>query len=79
MKKLITLTMAIGIAFSGSSLAKIDAEQAKKLSTDLTPLGAVRAANADGSIPAWSGGITEVPAGYSPGMHHLDPFPNDKI
>lgn len=79
MKKLITLTMAFGIAFSGSSLAKIDAEQAKKLSTDLTPLGAVRAANADGSIPAWSGGITEVPAGYTPGMHHLDPFPNDKI
>ena len=42
-------------------------------------MGAVRGANADGSIPAWTGGITEVPAGYTPGMHHLDPFPNDKV
>ncbi len=31
---------------------------------ELTPIGAQRSANADGSIPAWTGGITEIPAGY---------------
>jgi hypothetical protein len=33
----------------------------------LTPLGAERAGNADGSIPAWTGGYTDLPAGYQPG------------
>jgi hypothetical protein len=51
MKKITLLTMAFGLAFSGSTLAKVDAQQAKQLSSDLTPLGAVRGANADGSIP----------------------------
>jgi hypothetical protein len=45
----------------------------------LTPQGAVRAANADGSIPAWDGGITKPVAGYTKGMHHPDPFPSDKV
>jgi len=79
MKKITLLTAAISLAFSGMSLAKIDAEQAKKLSNELTPMGAVKAANADGSIPEWTGGITSAPDGYTPGMHHLDPYPNDKI
>ena len=43
--------------------------------TDLTPLGAEKAGNADGTIPAWDGGITKAPAGgYKPGKHHVDPF-----
>ena len=40
--------------------------------------GAERPGNADGSIPAWTGGITEPPAGYSPGDHHPSPWPEDK-
>ena len=32
------------------------AEDAAKLSKNLTPFGAERAGNADGSIPAWDGG-----------------------
>ncbi len=43
----------------------------------LTPFGAIKAGNADGSIPAWDGGITKPPAGYSVGMHHPDPFPSE--
>ena len=42
------------------------------------PAGAERAGNADGSIPPWTGGITQAPAGYRPGMHHLDPFAADR-
>lgn len=50
-----------------------------RLDTDLTPMGSERAGNADGTIPAWDGGITSAPAGYSPGDHHPDPFPDDEV
>lgn len=44
-----------------------------------TPLGAERAGNADGSIPAWDGGITQPPPGYDPLRHETDPFPDDPV
>jgi hypothetical protein len=75
---LIALTMC-GVFASTSVVAKTSAEDIAKLSTPLTPIGAERAGNADGSIPAWTGGITQPPAGYTPGMHHPDPFADDKI
>ncbi|MDX2224656.1 MAG: DUF1329 domain-containing protein [Rhodospirillaceae bacterium] len=40
----------------------------------LTPVGAERAGNADGSIPAWSGGFTTVDADWRPGEPRPDPF-----
>ncbi|HEX2862776.1 MAG TPA: hypothetical protein VHN79_14105, partial [Lacunisphaera sp.] len=48
-----------------------------RLGADLTPLGGEKTGNADGSIPAWDGGLTTAPAGYKPGDHHPDPFPDD--
>ena len=69
----IGLTLGMGQAFGG---AKPD--QIHRLSEDLTPMGSERAGNADGTIPAWTGGITEPPAGYSPGDHHPNPWPDDK-
>ena len=45
---------------------------------DLTPLGGERAGNAEGTIPEWTGGITEPPAGYTVGEHHRDPFAGDR-
>lgn len=65
--------------FSSVAHAKITAEEVARLGKDLTPLGAEQAANADGSIPAWTGGITKVPANYKEGMHHPDPFSDDKV
>jgi hypothetical protein len=44
-----------------------------------TPLGAERAGNADGSIPAWTGGITSPPPRYEPTEHHVDPFAADAV
>ncbi|WP_240223981.1 DUF1329 domain-containing protein [Rheinheimera hassiensis] len=79
MKKLTLISSAIALVLSCSVTAKITSEQAARLGNDLTPLGAEKAGNADGSIPAWSGGITTAPAGYSAGMHHPDPFADDKI
>ena len=63
---------------AGSLLAAVSADQAERLGQDLTPLGAERAGNAAGTIPAWTGGITQPPAGYTPGMHHPDPFAGDQ-
>jgi hypothetical protein len=79
MKKLTLISSAIALVLSCSVAAKITPEQAAKLGNELTPLGAEKAGNADGSIPAWSGGITSAPAGYTPGMHHPDPFKDDKV
>ena len=44
----------------------------------LTPVGAERAGNAAGTIPPWTGGITQPPASYRRGYHETDPFPEDK-
>ncbi|MFT6976642.1 MAG: hypothetical protein ACJAZA_000342 [Shewanella psychromarinicola] len=79
MKKLTILSAAVMIALSApAALAKVSQADADKLGTSLTPLGAEKAANADGSIPAWGGGISKPIAGYTKGMHHPDPFPSDK-
>ena len=63
-------------ACAGQAQAKVDDIQAVRLGQDLTPLGAERAGNAAGTIPAWTGGV-QPPAGYEVGMHHLDPYAAD--
>jgi hypothetical protein len=80
MKQITLLTSALTFALASvGASAKISSADAAKLKGELTPMGAVRAANADGSIPAWNGGITTPPAGYKVGMHHPDPFSADKV
>jgi hypothetical protein len=66
------------LLFSGLTYAAVSAEEAAKLKTTLTPLGAERAGNADGSIPAWDGGFTTVPAGYKGGDPRADFFAAEK-
>ena len=66
------------LASATSVFAAVSADQAARLDNDLTPLGAERAGNAAGTIPAWTGGITQPPAGYAPGMHHPDPYAGDQ-
>jgi hypothetical protein len=58
--------------------AAVKPSEAARLGADLTPLGAETAGNADGTIPAWNGGILTPPAGYKVGDHHPDPFAADK-
>lgn len=59
--------------------AKAPAAEAAKLGGELTPLGAIRAGNAEGTIPPWEGGITTPPPGYQRGRHHVDPFAADQV
>lgn len=69
----------LSLAFTASSIcASVTPEQAERLNNELTPMGAIRAGSEDGVIPAWEGGITSHPVGYRPGMHHLDPFADDR-
>jgi hypothetical protein len=80
LKKLTLASVAVSLAIvSTATLAKVSSTEVAKLSKELTPIGAVRAANKDGSIPVWNGGITSVPAGYTVGDHHIDPFSTDKV
>ena len=58
--------------------AAVPASEASRLGADLTPLGGQTAGNADGTIPAWNGGMLTPPAGYKVGDHHPDPFADDK-
>jgi len=58
--------------------ATAGAADPSELGKSLTPFGAIKAGNADGSIPAWDGGITKAPAGYKPGQHYVDPYAGDK-
>ncbi|MEA3332584.1 MAG: DUF1329 domain-containing protein [Pseudomonadota bacterium] len=59
--------------------AKISAQETARLDQDLTPFGSEKAGNAEGTIPAWDGGITRPPANYKTGDHHPDPFAEDKV
>ena len=75
---LIGVTVAFALS-AGSVLAGVSAAEAARLGSTLTPFGAEKAGNADGSIPEWAGGITQAPAGYKGhGQHHNDPFPNEQ-
>jgi hypothetical protein len=66
-------------AMSSAALAAVTTQQAARLGQDLTPVGAEKAGNADGSIPAWTGGgIGDVPASYVPGGHHPDPYASEQ-
>jgi len=62
-----------------ASHAAPPADQLARLGKDLTPVGGEKAANASGTIPAWTGGITSPPAGFKIGDHHPDPFASDKV
>jgi hypothetical protein len=69
---LVLMLLALGPA------AEVSAADYSRLGKDLTPVGAERAGNADGTIPAWEGGLTQPPAGWKREQGYVDPFPGDK-
>ena len=61
------------------ALAAVTAEEAALLKSTLTPFGAEKAGNKDGSIPPWDGGYTKSIPGYKPGGTRSDsPFSSEK-
>ncbi len=69
--------LSLAVAMLGL-VANAHAADFSRLGKDLTPIGAERAGNADGTIPAWDGGLLQPPAGWTPQQGYIDPFPNDK-
>ena len=61
MKTLTRTTILAALALlAQNAFAELTAEQAASLGGDeLPPIGAERAGNAAGTIPAWTGGLTE--------------------
>jgi hypothetical protein len=57
----------------------VSIEEAGQLQTSLTPIGAERAGNLEGTIPPWTGGYTTVDPWYHPGMRRPDPFAGEKV
>jgi hypothetical protein len=64
---------ALCLTFSAAHGA-VSPQEAALLGRDLTPMGAEKAGNEAGTIPAWEGGITRPPAGWKKGEHYADPF-----
>jgi len=74
--------LAAALLFAQSAWGAVSPQEAARLGQDLTPLGGEKAGNADGTIPAWTGGIKSAagagfPA-YKSGEHHPDPYASDK-
>jgi hypothetical protein len=77
---LLPVATVLGLSLTAlqPALAAVSAEEAAKLKGELTPFGAERAGNNDGSIPAWTGGYTTPLPGDKPGGRRGDPFASDK-
>ncbi|MBB2494639.1 DUF1329 domain-containing protein [Aquipseudomonas ullengensis] len=61
-----------------SVMAAVSADQVAKLGTSLTPLGAEKAGNADGSIPEWTGGLPTNAGAADAAGFLADPFAGEK-
>lgn len=73
------ITASLVLAYAGSVFGAVSAEEAKKLGTTLTAVGAEKAGNADGSIPAYTGGLATPPASFKKGSGvRPDPFADEK-
>ena len=67
------LLLTLSLLLAAPALAKVSADEAAKLGTTLTPMGAEKAGNKAGTIPAWEGGLPQ--KDYPRGAN---PFADDK-
>ncbi|VVN71964.1 DUF1329 domain-containing protein [Pseudomonas fluorescens] len=79
MRKMILQCGALALSLLAANvMAAVSPEEAAKLGTTLTPVGAEKAGNADGSIPAWTGGIPKNAGAVDSKGFLADPFANEK-
>lgn len=71
--------VAIAMVAGHGAMAAVTADEAAQLKSTLTPLGAEKAGNKAGTIPAWQGGFSGTLPGFKPGSgKYPDPFPAEK-
>ena len=82
-KSAIVLAGAIGLTFgSVGAIGALTAEEKASIGlegTTLTPSGAIRAGNAEGTIPEWKNEPIVPPSDFTVGEFHTDPFRDDKV
>ncbi len=76
------LCATLGLLLAAAATAKVPAAEAEKLGKELSCIGAEKAGNKDGTIPAYSGKWLGTPPGiqYTPhvGEHPVDPYAAEK-
>ena len=73
------LAASLAMVLAAQAQAAVSTQDAAKLGSSLTLVGAEKAGNADGSIPAYDGGLTTPPASFKSGdSMRPDPFANEK-
>src|SRR3990167_10437414 len=72
-------TGALALSLLASSvMAAVSEQEAAQLGSSLTPIGAEMAGNADGSIPAWTGGLPTNAGAVDAKGFLADPFANEQ-
>ena len=69
--------LSLGL-LAGQVMAAVSADQVARLGADLTPMGAEKAGNADGSIPAWTGGLATNAGALDAAGFLADPYAGEK-
>jgi hypothetical protein len=81
-KHSLRLGLAVIAGVATIAVAGVTSQQAARLGGELTPMGAEKAGNAAGTIPAWNGGLSSAAQAGAPGFksggHHPDPHAGDK-
>ncbi len=78
-KQLMQASSALALSLLATSvMAAVSAEEAAKLGTTLTPIGAEKAGNADGSIPEWTGGLPTNAGAVDAKGFLADPFASEQ-
>lgn len=70
--KALLITSALALSISSIVQAGVSSQEAARLGQDLTPIGAEKAGNAAGTIPAWTGGLS------TSTDRHTNPYANEK-
>ena len=70
--------LGASMGLAPSARAAVSVEEAQQLNANLTPMGAERAGNAQGTIPVWTGGYTTPIQSYQQGGPRPDPFSGEK-
>lgn len=70
--RLLCLLAVISVSHSAWCAAAVSS------ASELTPMGAQQQGNAAGTIPPWTGGLTEAPQNHNSIRHEVDPFPEDQ-
>ncbi|MCS4250370.1 MULTISPECIES: DUF1329 domain-containing protein [unclassified Pseudomonas] len=79
MRKMILQCGVLALSLMAANvMAAVSPDEAAKLGTTLTPMGSEKAGNADGSIPAWTGGIPKNAGAVDSKGFLADPFASEK-